>query len=352
MNGNPRERQTGGGYSARGAPGANGAPLILEGRGISKYFPIKSGAFGRARGRVRAIERLDFEIREGETLGVVGESGCGKTTLANVIVGLCGAEGSLRYADRNGGSFDVLSRGVGRDRMLSYRRDVQIIFQDPFSSLDPRMRVGEILREPLDVHGMGRDRHRAGAIAADLLERVGLSADYMNRYPHEFSGGQRQRIAIARALPLSPRLIVCDEPTSALDVSVQSQVVNLLRDIQARDHLAYLFISHNLDLVHHMSDRMIVMYLGSVMEEGDSTSVFGNPLHPYTQALMASIPSWDPSDKRMFSVNLPGEPPSPIDVPPGCPFHPRCPRAAPECGEWKPELRTIADGHRAACHFA
>jgi oligopeptide/dipeptide ABC transporter ATP-binding protein len=329
--------------------------VILKGEALRKRYPLRRGVFLRTVGWVKALERFDFEIHEGETLGIVGESGCGKTTLGRVVARIHEGEGSLEYRSREGQAWDALSR-LDRGRELAFRRDVQMVFQDPFGSLDPRMNVEAVLREPLEAHGLagrGADSRRATReLLGSLLSRVGLHADALYRYPHEFSGGQRQRIAIARALALKPRLIVCDEPTSALDVSVQSQVVNLLSTIQREEGLAYLFISHNLELVRHVADKIFVMYLGRVVEEGPSKALFDAPAHPYTRALMASIPSWDPRERKTLAVGLKGEPPSPIWEPKGCPFQPRCDRASARCLSEAPALRDVGGGRKAACHFA
>ena len=328
---------------------------ILKGRALRKRFPVKRGVLLRTVGWVKALERFDFEICEGETLGIVGESGCGKTTLGRVVSRIHRGEGELEYFPREGASFDAMG-DLDRDRELAFRRDVQMVFQDPFGSLDPRMTVEDILREPLEAHGLagrGREGRRATRERLEsLLGEVGLHTDALDRYPHEFSGGQRQRIAIARALALRPRLIVCDEPTSALDVSVQSQVVNLLAEVRRLDGLAFLFISHNLELVRHVSDRIAVMYAGRAVEEGPAEALFDAPLHPYTEALLASAPSWDPSDRRALDNDLRGEPPSPLWDPPGCPFQPRCPKATPRCSSEAPELREVLPGRTAACHLA
>ncbi len=330
--------------------------VILEGAGLRKHYPVRRGVFMKTVGWLKALDHFDFRIHEGETLGIVGESGCGKTTLGRIVARIHDGEGSLEYTPRGGSSGNVLRR-LDRREELAFRRDVQMIFQDPYGSLDPRMTVEEVLREPLEAHGLAFASPKARGATRGLLEnylaRVGLHADALGRYPHEFSGGQRQRIAIARALVLKPRLIVCDEPTSALDVSVQSQVVNLLTEIQRSEGLAYLFISHNLELVRYVSDRIAVMYLGRTVEEGFAAELFGNPRHPYTEALLASAPSWDPAVKRALACDLRGEPPSPMWTPPGCPFEPRCPKASERCRTGGiPELRDLGSDHRAACHFA
>jgi oligopeptide/dipeptide ABC transporter ATP-binding protein len=328
---------------------------ILKGTALRKRFPVKKGVFLKTVGWVNALERFDFEIGEGETLGIVGESGCGKTTLGRVVARIHEGEGSLLYTPREGGAYEVLGR-LDRQRELAFRRDVQMIFQDPYASLDPRMNVADVLREPLEAHGLaGKSRAEKKAteeLLGGLLERVGLHGDALKRYPHEFSGGQRQRIAIARAMVLKPRLIVCDEPTSALDVSVQSQVVNLLTQVQREEKLSYLFISHNLELVRHVSDRIAVMYLGQVVEEGGAEDLFDSPLHPYTVALLASAPSWNPDERHILDAELYGEPPSPLHIPEGCPFGPRCPKATERCRSEKPALRDFEKGRKVACHLA
>jgi len=325
---------------------------VLQLRGVRKFFPVKGGIAMRTKGWVKALDTLDLDIPEGQTIGVVGESGCGKTTLGKVVARLYSAEGKMLFTDRQGASWNCSGTVRPRLREMAYRRDVQMVFQDPFSSLDPRMTVGDIVREPLDAHQIHATKAEANVQVAELLRRVGLGPEAMARYPHEFSGGQRQRIAIARAIALRPRLVVCDEPTSALDVSVQSQVVNLLKEVQAEFGMAYLFISHNLDLVYHMADRILVMYLGNVMEEGSADEVFLEAKHPYTKALMDSIPSWDPETPRMFHSALGGEPPSPVNVPSGCPFHPRCPLVIDRCRTEKPQLRELSGkDHQLACHL-
>ena len=326
---------------------------VIEAIGIKKYFPIRKGLFLQTVGWVKAVESVDLEISENTTMGVVGESGCGKTTLANVLARIHKASGgTLLYWDRQGRKHSMLDR-PGKASLKKYQRNVQMVFQDPYDSLDPHMTVSQIIREPLDVHrdvhGAAKDKTRQ--YIDYLLERVGLVPEYGNRYPHEFSGGQRQRISIARALALKPRLIICDEPTSALDVSVQSQVLNLLNELKSEFRLSYLFISHNLDVVRHMSDTIAVLYLGRVMEQGPSEEVFRNPRHPYTQALLAAVPEWNPEQRKEI-ITLDGELPSPVDPPAGCPFQTRCPEAQQRCRAERPELKPVSQRVQAACHFA
>jgi oligopeptide/dipeptide ABC transporter ATP-binding protein len=325
-------------------------PCILKGSQLKKSFPIRKGVLMLTHSHVHALSDFSFEIAGSETIGIVGESGCGKTTLGRIIARIHQGEGTLDYTDREGNTYNVSGR-LDLKKELAFRRDVQMIFQDPYSSLDPRMTVGKILTEPLAAHGLAGDKKQTKLYLEQLLEKVGLHADAIERYPHEFSGGQRQRIAVARALTLKPRLIICDEPTSALDVSVQSQVINLLKEIQQQEQLAYIFISHNLDLVRYISDRMYVMYLGRVVEAGPSELLFSEPLHPYTQALLMSVPDWDPEKRSLLQGELKGEPPSPLWDPPGCPFEPRCPRAVARCRTEKPLNRTLR-GHLVACHLA
>lgn len=326
------------------------AKALLSGRGLAKSFPVRGGVLMLVRGQLKALHGFDFDIYAGETLGVVGESGCGKTTLGRILARIHDGEGTLEYTDRDGQCYDALGR-LDQKRELAFRRDVQMVFQDPYSSLDPRMSVEKILLEPLEAHGLARDKTLARRYLCELLARVGLHADSLERYPHEFSGGQRQRIAVARAIALKPRLIVCDEPTSALDVSVQSQVINLLKEIQERENMAYVFISHNLDLVRYVSDRIFVMYLGRVVEAGESELLFSDPAHPYTQALLESIPNWNPEARSLLSSELSGEAPSPLWDPPGCPFEPRCPKASARCRIEAPLQREVR-ARRVACHFA
>ena len=309
---------------------------LVRVRGLFKHFPVAGSD-----DVVRAVDGVTFEIYKGETLGLVGESGCGKSTVGRCLLRLMEpTRGEVFFEDK-----DVLSLS-GKD-LRALRREMQIIFQDPYASLNPRMRVREIVGEPLIVHGVGAKQERRERVA-ELLTKVGLDPDYMNRYPHEFSGGQRQRIGIARALALNPKLIVADEPVSALDVSVQAQVVNLLEDLQREFDLTYLFISHGLAVVEHISDRVAVMYLGRIVEIASAVELYANPLHPYTRALLSAIPVPDPTRKRERIV-LHGDVPTPINPPTGCRFHTRCPEAIPECSRIDPDLREVAPGHAVAC---
>jgi oligopeptide transport system ATP-binding protein len=309
---------------------------LVRVRGLFKHFPVAGGDEV-----VRAVDGVTFDIYKGETLGLVGESGCGKSTVGRCLLRLMEpTRGEVFFEDK-----DVLSLS-GKD-LRALRREMQIIFQDPYASLNPRMKVREIVGEPLIVHDVGTKQERKDRVA-ELLTKVGLDPDYMNRYPHEFSGGQRQRIGIARALALNPKLIVADEPVSALDVSVQAQVVNLLEDLQGEFNLTYLFISHGLAVVEHISDRVAVMYLGRIVEVARAAELYANPLHPYTRALLSSIPVPDPTIKRERIV-LHGDVPTPINPPSGCRFHTRCPEAIPECSRIDPDLREVAPGHTVAC---
>jgi oligopeptide/dipeptide ABC transporter ATP-binding protein len=297
--------------------GSTGEQPIIQVRDLKTHFPIRKGLFGRVVGQVKAVDGVSFDVQPGRTLGLVGESGCGKTTVGRTMLRLIPATaGSVRY---KGDDFFA----VQGEQLRKLRRHMQIIFQDPVSSLNPRMTVGSIIGEPIQVHGIARGSER-NDIVAGLLKRVGLDPTYAARYPHEFSGGQRQRIGIARALALSPDFIVCDEPVSALDVSIQSQILNLLADLQQERNIAYLFIAHNLAVVEHFSDEVAVMYLGRIVEKAASKELYRNPKHPYTQALLSAVPEPDPRPKRQRIV-LQGEVPSPSNPPTGCPFHPRCP---------------------------
>ena len=315
-----------------GGAGDNGAPL-LEVVGLKKHYPVRGGVFGGKIGSVRAVDGVSFSLRKGQTLGLVGESGCGKSTLARNLIRLEDpTEGRVFFEGKD-------LAGAKGPELMELRREVQMIFQDPYSSLNPRMTVGEIVREPLLVHKLGTKEEQVAKVAA-LLDVVGLSAEQMGRYPHEFSGGQRQRIGVARALALDPKLVIADEPVSALDVSVQSQVLNLMTRLQRERGLTYLFITHDLSVVEHMSDTIAIMYLGRIVEHGRAEDVFSRPAHPYTRALIAAIPEPDPS-KRAEAPPVRGETPSPVSPPPGCPFHPRCPYAIQACKEVVPPLEPV-----------
>jgi oligopeptide transport system ATP-binding protein len=312
---------------------------LIEVDGLSRYFPVGGR---RSKQFVRAVDDVSFTIRRGETFGLVGESGCGKTTVGRCVLRLIEpTEGQVLFEGE-----DLVK--LGRGDMRRRRRDMQIVFQDPYASLNPRMKVGEIVGEPLAVHSVGTRGERRGRVA-ELLSEVGLAADAAERYPHEFSGGQRQRIGIARALALRPKLIVADEPVSALDVSVQAQIVNLLQDLQRQHGLTYLFISHGLAVVEHISTRVGVMYLGKLVELAPSASLYDDPLHPYTRALISAIPNPDP-DERRERIVLSGDVPSPLAPPSGCPFRTRCPLAEGVCAEVEPELTEVKPGHFVACH--
>ena len=316
---------------------------VIEVTDLKKHFPVKKGLLRRTVGQVYAVDGVSFSLKAGETLGLVGESGCGKTTAGRTV---------LRLTEPTSGSIKVEGTeitGLSKAELRPYRRQMQIIFQDPFSSLNPRMTAGEIVGEPLLVHGVASAKDRQEQVTA-LFARVGLRTAQMSNYPHQFSGGQRQRIGIARALALGPKLIVGDEPVSALDVSIQAQVINLLMDLQRERQLSYLFISHNLAVVEHISHQIAVMYLGRIVEQADTRSIFMRPQHPYTEALLSAVPVPDPAIKRQKRV-LQGDVPSPMKPPSGCHFHTRCPYAEARCKVETPPLREIAPGHRVSCHL-
>ncbi|MCC3145553.1 dipeptide ABC transporter ATP-binding protein [Halanaerobium sp. Z-7514] len=320
------------------------AEKLLEVNNLKKYFPVKAGIIKRTVAHVKAVDDISFYVNEGETLGLVGESGCGKSTTGRTILRLLEATaGEVLFEGR-----DVMA--LNKSQLREIRRDMQIIFQDPYASLNPRMTVADIVGEPLDIHKLAKNKKDRNNKVKEILENVGLGAEYMNRYPHEFSGGQRQRIGVARALAVDPKLIIADEPVSALDVSVQAQVVNLMQDLQKEFGLTYLFIAHDLSVVKHISDRVAVMYLGKIVELADKRELFKNPIHPYTQSLLSAIPEADPKKKK-DRIILKGDVPSPVDPPSGCRFHTRCPKAFDKCPIIEPEFKDYGNGHYAACHL-
>ena len=315
---------------------------LLRVKNLKKYFPIRGGLFSREVARVHAVDDVTFDLMKGETLGLVGESGCGKSTTGRCILRLIEpTAGEVWFDDKNVTTLDKRS-------LRHLRRDMQIIFQDPYASLNPRMTVGSIIGEALVIHKLAKNKREREERVVHLLETVGLNADHLRRYPHEFSGGQRQRIGIARALAVSPKLIVADEPVSALDVSIQAQVINLLEDLQKQFNLTYLFIAHDLSVVEHISNRVAVMYLGKIVEIAPAKELYTNPKHPYTEALLSAVPIPDPAVKRK-RILLEGDVPSPIKPPSGCRFHTRCPVRVPSCSENEQILKEISPGHWVAC---
>ena len=318
--------------------------LILKVKKLKKYFPVRGGILSKILGYVQAVDEISFIIKEGETLGLVGESGCGKTTAGRTI---------LRLLEATAGEVEFEGKNIfklNKEELRKARRSIQIIFQDPFGSLNPRMTVGDIVGESLVIHQIAKNKKEKEERVKDLLETVGLNAGHIRRFPHEFSGGQRQRIGIARALALNPKLVICDEPVSALDVSIQAQVINLLEDLQEKFNLTYLFIAHDLSVIKHISNRVAVMYLGKIVELSSTSELYDNPQHPYTEALLSAVPIPDPTLKRQRIV-LEGDVPSPFKPPAGCRFHPRCKYAKPICSQEEPELIDINGGHYVACHL-
>ncbi|PWK16415.1 ABC transporter ATP-binding protein [Tumebacillus permanentifrigoris] len=317
--------------------------VLLDVRHLKKYFELRGGLLHRVTGHVKAVDDVSFSVRRGETFGIVGESGCGKSTTGRTL---------LRLLEPTEGQvvFDGVDLAkLGREEMRQKRREIQMVFQDPYASLNPRMTVADILAEPLRAHGI-TDRAEVDRRVSQILTACGLSAEQARRYPHEFSGGQRQRVGIARALVLNPKLIVADEPVSALDVSIQSQILNLLQDLQGEFGLTYVFISHDLSVVRHISDRVGVMYLGRMVEVGDAETLYNRPLHPYTQSLLAAVPIPDPTQRRQ-RVLLQGDVPSPANPPKGCAFAQRCPQATDHCHQVRPELQEIEPDRQVACHL-
>lgn len=322
-----------------------GNEVVVRVKDLKKHFPVQKGLLGRQRGAVKAVDGVSFDIKRGETLGLVGESGCGKTTTGRAILQLVKpTSGEVSLEGQRLGDLDP-------EELRQLRPRMQMIFQDPYASLNPRHSVGKIIAEPLIIHGVTHGKELSARVA-ELLELVGMDPAYARRFPHEFSGGQRQRIGIARALSLNPSFIVCDEPVSSLDVSIQAQVVNLMQDLQEQLGVAYLFIAHDLSMVKHISHRIAVMYLGRIVELTDRNELFDDPLHPYTQSLESAVPIPDPKlERKRQRFILEGEPPSPVNPPSGCVFHPRCPLSIEVCAETSPELREVRPDHFVACHL-
>ena len=316
---------------------------LLQVKNLKKYFPIKKGILQKTVGHVKAVDNVSFTVNKGETIGIVGESGCGKSTTGKTILRLLEpTDGEIIYKNENLASLSA-------SKLKEYRKEMQIVFQDPFSSLNPRYRIGRILERPMEIHNLYTKKERKQKVA-EILQKCGMDPSVVNKFPHEFSGGQRQRIGIARALTLNPNLLILDEPVSALDVSIQSQIFNLLEDLQDELDLTYLFISHDLSVVRHISDRILVMYLGQMFEMSETMDLFKEPLHPYTRALLSAIPVHNPTEKRERIV-LKGDLPSPSNPPSGCVFHTRCPSAMDICKQVKPDWKQAKDGHFVACHL-
>ncbi len=328
----------------------DGQPYLLEVQNLKKHFPITKGLFKKTIGFVRAVDGVSFTVRQGETLGLVGESGCGKTTVGRMIMGGYRPTSGHIWFQPDGTASRVDIGSISSKEIRPLRRYIQMVFQDPFASLNPRMTVREIIAEPLVVNKVAKGKELEARVR-ELIELVGLQVSHLGRYPHAFSGGQRQRISIARALALYPKLLVADEPTSALDVSVQAQIINLAMEIQDRLGLAYVFISHDLGLVRHFSQRIVLMYVGKVVEYAPALTLFDSPKHPYTEALMSNVPTTR-RELKVKKIILKGEPADPVNPPKGCAFHPRCLYAQSLCSETEPQLRAIAPDHLVACHFA
>ncbi|MDG6999698.1 MAG: ATP-binding cassette domain-containing protein [Nitrososphaerota archaeon] len=316
---------------------------LLETKDLYKWFPIKGGLLGKTVANVRAVDGVSFGVKKGETMGLVGESGSGKTTLGRTIMRLTNAtKGELLFDGQD------ITKLKGR-ALKPFRRRIQMVFQDPYASLDPRQTIRSTLTEPMRIHHIGT-KQQANEVAEKLIETVGLNPDHLSRFPHEFSGGQRQRIAVARALAVNPEFVLLDEPTSSLDVSVQAQILNLLKNLQKQYNLTYLFISHNLSVIRHMCDRVAVMYLGRIVEIGNMSTIYENPKHPYTNALLSSVPNPDPTKRKEMGV-LEGDVPSPINIPSGCRFRTRCAYATEKCSSEFPPMQEVEPGHWVECHY-